>query len=412
MAVSFAELPRVGRKLRQPEHTWAVKHLPFAIQPFMIAPVLPGETLKNCLIQCRAVTQPVKSALSGWWLEHYLFYVKHRDLGDSATLVNMMLDPAVKAPNQASTDITLYSSSGRPRYVAQCLQAVVATWFRDRGEAWNAFLIGTLPAAKLQKEYWAQSANTVALSNAGDFAADLDANSTIMASEVSAAYERWQFLRANNLTDATYEDYLRSYGVRVELEEENQPELLRYSRDWVYPSNTVDPATGSPSSAVSWVVSERADKDRFFKEPGFIFGVTVCRPKVFRSGQAATAVQLLDDAYAWLPAILRDDPMTSVRPVTPAGMVPSATANQIVDLRDLFLYGDQFVNYDVVASPDSGAVALPTGVNWRYPTKAMVDALFVPASPYGVLQDGVARLSILGALVDHTPRGNVAGMSA
>ena len=42
----------------------------------------------------------------------------------------------------------------------------------------------------------------------------------------------------------------------------------------------------------------------------------------------------------------------------------------------------------------------------------MVDALFVPTSPYGVLQDGVARLSILGALVDHTPRGNVAGMSA
>ena len=65
MAVPFAQLPQVGRKLRQPEHAWAVKHLPFAIQPFMIAPVLPGETLKNALLQVRAVLQPVKSALSG-----------------------------------------------------------------------------------------------------------------------------------------------------------------------------------------------------------------------------------------------------------------------------------------------------------------------------------------------------------
>ena len=65
MAVSFAQLPQVGRKLRQPEHAWAVKHLPFAIQPFMIAPVLPGETLKNALMQVRAVTQPVKP--SGRW---------------------------------------------------------------------------------------------------------------------------------------------------------------------------------------------------------------------------------------------------------------------------------------------------------------------------------------------------------
>ena len=44
------------------------------------------------------MSEPVKSALSGWWLEHYLFYVKHRDLGDAQTLVNMMLDPSVKAP--------------------------------------------------------------------------------------------------------------------------------------------------------------------------------------------------------------------------------------------------------------------------------------------------------------------------
>ena len=121
-----AQLPRVGRKLRQPKHTWNVRHLPFAIQPICIAPVLPGETLKNALIQARAVTRPVKHPLIGWWLEYYWFYVKHRCLADGETLQQMMLDPAIKAPNQAAASVPLYSSAGRPRFIAQCLDAVVS----------------------------------------------------------------------------------------------------------------------------------------------------------------------------------------------------------------------------------------------------------------------------------------------
>ena len=140
--------------------------------------------------------------------------------------------------------------------------------------------------------------------------------------------------------------------------------------------------------------------------------MTLARPKVYLSGQVASGIQLLDDAYAWLPAILRDDPMTSVRPVTPAGMVPAASAGQAIDVRDLFLYGDQFYNYTIAAAGDGSTVALPAGTNWRYPTQAMAELLFVPATPYGVEQDGIARLSILGAQVDHTPRGSIAGQSA
>ena len=162
---------------------------------------------------------PIKSPLVGWWLEHYLFYVKHRHLSIGYTLVNMMLDPSVVAPNGA-TDVLLYQHNSRPGYVSECLKVVTETWFRDKGAAWNSNLIDTLPAARIQQERWDQSANTIALNNAGDFNVDQDASGTIMASEVSIAYERWQFLRANNLTDATYEDYLRSYGVRVEAEKD------------------------------------------------------------------------------------------------------------------------------------------------------------------------------------------------
>ena len=67
--------------------------------------------------------------------------------------------------------------------------------------------------------------------------------------------------------------------------------------------------------------------------------------KQIRERQKDTAITW--DDYAWQPAILRDDPMTSVRAVTPAGMVPNVTAGQAIDVRDLFLYGDQFRNYTI-----------------------------------------------------------------
>ena len=217
----------------------------------------------------------------------------------------MMLDPAIKAPNQAAASVPLYSSAGRPRFIAQCLDAVVETYFRDKGQLANAVAdIGGVRAARIQDESWMNSANTVALNNAGDFNVDTDASGTIQASEVASAYERWQFMRLNNLTDATYEDYLRSYGIRVQSETDEYPELIRYTREWQYPSNTIEPTTGAPTSAVSWSIAERADKDRFFREPGFVFGVSLLRPKVYMAGQVASGIQLLDDAYAWLPTIL------------------------------------------------------------------------------------------------------------
>ena len=85
-------------------------------------------------------------------------------------------------------------------------------------------------------------------------------------------------MRASGLTDATFADFLRSYGVTPPAEVEavepaNRPELLRYIRDWSYPSNIVD-AAGTTRSALVWSVAERADKRRFLQEPGFIFDLS------------------------------------------------------------------------------------------------------------------------------------------
>lgn len=418
-SVSLAQMGRQQRKLRTPEHSWQVQNRPFVLQPICLAPVLPGETLKNALFQARVVTERIRNPLIGWWQEYYWFYVKHRDLAGSADWQAMMIDPHVALPAGRLTtadSVSRYHKTGVPNWQGECLDAVVKEYFRGEGD--NPPTIGGLPVAQINNRNVFDSLMLSSALDTNDMNVDLNANATITASEIERAMAQWQFLKANNLMTMSYEDFLRTYGVKVEDPDFHRPELIRYTREWSYPANSVEPTTGVPASAVSWAISERIDKDRYFKEPGFIFGITCTRPKVYLSLQKMAAVNLLDNAYAWLPAILRDDPATSLkRLASNANSIIDTTANAefVVDLRDLYLYGDQFVNFDIdaVVSPvGSNYVAMPTAnLERRYPVQAEIDALFVGASPTALVkQDGVIRLSILGAIDEETPRGSSVGV--
>ena len=46
------------RKTRNPQHPFAIRQMLFQIQPFLLAPVLPGETLKSGNIE-HVVFEPV-----------------------------------------------------------------------------------------------------------------------------------------------------------------------------------------------------------------------------------------------------------------------------------------------------------------------------------------------------------------
>lgn len=403
------ELPKTGRVLRNPKHNFAIRQRPFEITPFLIAPVLPGETMKNLLIQSRAVTDPIKSPLIGWWMEYFIFYVKHRAMAGSATFQRMMLDTttSLAAYRDATGTQWTYVADDDVDWTTQCLTAVVNEFFRDDGEVSGDYVITAgRPAARINQEAWWQSVvDRTTILDAIDPVIDQTPTADIKASQIELALRQYEFLRANSLTNMDYEDYLRTFGIRKEITEVNVPELLRYVREWQYPSNTINSSTGVPTSAVSWAVAERADKDRFFPEPGFIFGVTVARPKVYLQAQTGAAVGMLDDAYAWLPAIMNDDPATSLKEITANnGPFQATTHNYVVDLRDLFLWGDQFINFDP-ASTDANIIGLPNAAltNKKYPASADADELFVAASPANqVRQDGVVSLSILGRQVDKT----------
>lgn len=401
-------IPRTTRKWRNPEHRWNIRTKPYQIQPMCIAPVLPGETMKNIMFQARVVTDPVKNPLIGWWNEYYWFYVKLRDLETpvSTAMINMMITPGsnLSAIASAADVKTYHTRAGLPDFTKECLKVVTDRFFRDEDEVWNTALIDGLPIAKAEHPGWMDSLIDTTVLPDGGILPGGTANPT--AEETNTALDTYEYLRGMKFIDMTFEDYCRSYGVSIPIAEEvNKPELIRYVRDWQYPSNTVEPTTGVPSSALSWAVRERVDKDRFFKEPGFIFGVSVCRPKLYFNGQVENMSNLLDTPFSWLPAIMGENPETSLREfANNAGPLKTVTNGYWVDMRDLFLYGDQFINF-ALTETDAGLVGLPTlGLNKRYVSSADIDGLFSNAAGGKNLirQDGVAKISILGAQVDYT----------
>lgn len=420
--LAIQRAPRVGRVMRRPTHRWNIRHQPWQIQPCMIAPVIPGETLKNAVLQARVVTDPVKNRLMGWWHEYYLYYVPFRALAIADELTEMVVNPEwTPDAIDSNTAVGNHYFYGRNSidFVKHCLDAIVAYDFRKPDyEATHTF--GGLPLASINSESWANSVLPDSAIQDWDVPVvdGADANTTLDASEVEIAMQQYELLRQNGLIEMTYEDYLKTYGIKgraVEKVEEFHPELLRYIRDWQYPSNTVD-STGAVSSAVSWSIAERIDKDRFFKEPGFIFGVTISRPKVYLGAQVGAAVSMLDTIRSWLPKIMTDDPYTSLKKfangtgpmatgfsdTAPAASDATPTQAYWVDVRDLFLHGDQFVFNDTAYKVD-----LPhkTGnLQFIMDGATEYDKLFVEqtGTRQHIEQDGMCSLVIAGSQRDLT----------
>lgn len=434
---------KTGRVARNPHHDFFLRSTPWAIQPYAIAPVLAGETMTNALLQARVVTDPIKAPLVGWWSEWYLFYVKLRDLDERDQITDMlmtpgydasalMLDRGTGAPYLRYNDANTYHGGDHKgiNWTRKCLDRIVAEYFRDEGD--NPAMIGGgipssgaasadypgLPPATIQtRQYWHDS---VKLNSQMPVRDDQTVGEGFVETDqdvmpgFEAHYAQFQHMRALQMTTATFEDYLAQFGVklpRADAEDKNahRPELLRYVRDWQYPSNTVDPANGVPNAAVSWSIAERADKARFFAEPGFVVGVCVHRPKVYLGRQYRSAVSMLDAAMSWLPAVLKDDPYTSLRQFTPTTgplghtSVNKPSENYWVDVRDLFLYGDSMLNDYVETQTDANVMLSPKpNLERRYATDAEARALFKFADRTRVRMDGTLNLSVQGHQRDMT----------
>lgn len=410
-------LPQTQRVLRKPNLPFAITQRAMEITPFFMAPVLAGETLKNALWQSRAVSMPVKAPLSGWWLEHYVFYVKLRDLDAKETIEEMMLNINADTSTLKTgvSSVPFFETSGNIPWMRMCMKRITEEYFRDDGETWDTEK-GSSTSLPLAKHKLGNAADSMYRSDEiPDPALALDVNDDVNLQDFDLIYNKWIFARAQKITEMDFEDYLRTFGVSSNRIEQGRPELIRYTKNWTYPSNTVNPSDGTPSSAVSWSIQERADKDRYFLEPGFLVGVTIARPKVFVAAHNALANKTLEDALSWLPAVMKDAPHTSFKEFAAgdgpfAGTYPNTATpyGYWMDVRDLFVHGDQFTAID--ASSPSGyfpvvklkTASKPTHSQLQYLDNTDLAGLFVDNTKPFIHQDGAVSLSVLGTQTDQT----------
>lgn len=417
----LSEVAQMQRRTRSPAHPFNLSYRPWQIQPFFIAPVLPGETMQEVTVQARTVTDPIQNGLIGWWLEHYVFYVKLRDLYARDKFTEMLLKPEADLSSlDAATDVKYYHQNGAGlaiNWAKLCTEVVVDNYFRNEGEVAGDYTLNGMYTASVNINNALDSAiNAAALEAAANVDQNLvsttagqgDATTAVWTSEIAKAMREWEFARMNKVTDMTFEDWCAQFGVAMPQQDVFAPELVRYSKEWTYPTNTVEPTTGVPKSACSWAVAFQGNKHRFFKEPGFLIGLTVVRPKIYFTNLDSSFSMLMKDAYSWLPPSLAADPYSSFLKV--AASDPPLDANTgayYVDIKDLLLHGDQFVNY-AMGTAGRNHVALPNAAltNKRYPASTDADAMFVDttAGVGAVKSDGIVNLRILGRQVETSPQ--------
>lgn len=404
-------------KIRVPTVNYHIKSRPWQIQPFCIIPMLPGESLRKVLWTDTAVSDPVKNRLLGWWCETKLFYIRVRDCipEQADTLKNMFLDPEANLSGLYSAADPKYFHAYGVNWLKHGVEQIVENYFRADDEAPDDATIDGLWASTVGTDNWTDSMVLGVQQDDADVSLEVGADDAIGMRELNAAQRMYEMLKAGMLTDMDYQDFLRTYGVRVQSEElPGKPKYLGGSADWTMPTNTVDPTTGVASTALYWQNKDRHDRDFFCKEPGFVIGLRIYRPKIFRAGIKGSVSGIMDTAFEWLPALLMDDPETSlVRLATGAGPLVGPGQDYTFDLRDYFLYGEEFMNHD--PSTFSGAIALPAvdtaptpdEFNKRYPTLAMAQQLFVDDAAAGTKQfvetSGRIDFTIAGQIVDTSP---------
>lgn len=401
--------PMQGRNTRNPQHPFILQLTPQTLQPCFICPVLPGETLKNATLNARVLSDPIRNAVSGWWFEMYVFFVRLADLNIADALRDAIVDPSkpLTGQNTAVMRKMFHNNANYPSFTKQCLDVVTRAYFRDETDAdFDPHLVQT-PLVKVAGTGWWDS---------------LIAASKLSVETGTEEWEQkwsiYQQLRNAKLTTKTFEEYLAATGVEVPpqlretIQDYRRPELLRFVRDFVQPQQVIEPTTGLPAAVVQWNVAERLDKRRFFDQPGFIVGYCVCRPKWFLSNHRTSLCDmLLSTADGWMPPEMETDPHVMLQKYGGdtvgggAGAGPvhkTASANLSgaywIDRRDLFLRGEQFYNMnpDSLLGADSIAGSwnlanLPDGTfaSDMFPTQAEIDGLFATAGRIYVKVDGM-----------------------
>jgi len=429
-----------ARKPRNPQHRFNLRTQPWAIQPTMIAPVLPGETIANIHIQGQIWSEPLLARLknTGWWCEHVFYYVKLRDLGadaaERASIANALVTGAstlatVLPPAAAVTQLFETAAAiGGAGFMSRALKRIVEEYWRFEGEDSSDFMIGNLPAASYvpadHRDWMDKLTFYDDYQDRREMVADASPTGDVSVDAIGRAYASWEALKGAGAMTMDFEAWMRTYGSEAVQKVETDPNLWRPEeigtiRQWTYPTNTVEPSTGLPAVAVGWRVAERLDKKIFCHEPGFIVGVQCIRPKLYPAEQVGYASQYMVNQMHWLPAVLNDQiDVSHAWQENDTGPLASKLTDDeayVWDIRDLLNYGDYYRNYVPVPADGDPFVGLPDANGQRrYATATDAELLFVDAAGEITLDkdikcDGVISLTIHGRQQEQSPQIQLGG---
>lgn len=400
-----------SRKDRTPNFPIAGVMKPYGIYPIWGHPVLPGETLEECRIKWRVLSKPVKHPLVGAWCDTWLCYVKFTDI--DRALGNMFISDSYSTAGwtAGANKPRMFTKSGQIDWFTNCVNRITQAFFLHEGE--TIITNDGVPMAKLNNNSWYQNLMlkpaTVTVANLPGDPAGVDTQLT-----------GFQVMQMMSMNEITYESYLKQYGIQSVATGIGQPEILRYSRSWTVPVNTVEPTTGAPSSAWVWSDEIKSDKPKRFDEPGFVIMIACIRPKMFMKALPYSMVGDLWGFSDWFPAYNLEDPAAGVRqivsndPVIDQTYVTGGPLNLLYDHRDLLNHGEQFINnFDAPTTPYplpfSTGLSIAAGstlaqLQGEYPLAADIDGLFVSATAADKFcyYEGIAMAHIKGHIADTT----------
>lgn len=444
--VQASAAPRQRRRHRRPSEPFNIRSRPFEITPFMIHPVLPNETLDNLMFQVDAYSDPIVNRNIGWHANYQFFYVPmmamfnydYAPSNNSPDLVaTMMLTAGAAgdiATNSALTtaaqSVPLFQFKGAMPWLNLAMEAIINRFYRDEDnrDTYDNMVASSMeyPIAYINQRSWIHSLKE---ESAGTDDAELPGVDEVEELDILSGYtthqSQWELMRDSGTEDLSYDDYLRAQGVRGVSRVPNNTtndegsqvvvtaELLRFVRKWTQPISTFDPTDGSAATALRWSCAERADKKRYFKEPGFVVGVAVTTPKIYLGNTQGSLVGLLTQAEHWLPKVLQGFGYTSVREVLDSvtdGPLINQDEDYWFDIGDLFNYGGGgFWNHAAGAAQHIMGVPDGNPLNKRYLSEADIKSLFVDSTnDQYVYQDGVVSLDVLTTIPsDQTPGSGI-----
>lgn len=415
------------RRVRRPQNPFNVITRPFQIQPIMCHPVLPGESLKGLMLQSQVWSDPLATAMknTGWWCEYNVWYVAHHHLegfevgtdGLGRDLVQMFTSAEdISGHRDADGNTWTYCPPNGVDFLKSAMARIVDEYYRDDGEAWNDAnkLLDSVPMAQIYGRGRSDAFDK--LTNVASYTdrrqkldADNDGTIYVGDEEMRARMEHAAAYDAG-LTDMDYDDWMRAYGggdrkgwSNPDYVGHHRPEDLAYFREFAYPTNTVEPSTGVPAVAVGWRVARRLNKRAFFPHPGWLIVTNTVRPKVYLENQEGMVAAMMQTRDSWLVPQRHQEWTASHLLVDDLDGPLAATyaADYYLDLRDLLIYGEQFINY-TPAGPMFMELPLSTAVR-RYAAATEIDELFAAASPANKFrQDGMISLQIVGRQSERT----------